>query len=187
MQLTPVSITAPALPGHAGASAEPRAAWTPLPELVGRRGVPWISKTLIETTAEAAATGVLERYDRNGDGAIDRRSESTIEDIEMYWANADGSRFSGYTPPEHLASLRTVHSIEDLLAAASPAGSTEPVRAAALAAVFARFDTNQDGKLMWNDAGGGSQFSQFYGRLRDEVGERVLVAERSISGTGAAD
>jgi hypothetical protein len=181
MQLTPVSITAPALPGHAGAGTELRAEWTPLPELVGRRGVPWISKTLIETTAEAAAMSVLERYDRNGDGALDRRSESTVEDVEMYWANADGSRFSGYTPPEHLATLRTRHSIDDLLAAASPAGSTEPVRAAAIAAVLARFDTNQDGRLMWNDAGGGAQFHQFFGRLRDEVGEKTLSAERTIS------
>lgn len=182
VRIPTVPITAPALPGHAGPVDGPRAAWTPLPELVGRRGVPWVAKTLIETTAEAAAMGVIERYDRNGDGAIDRRSERTVEDVEMYWANADGSRFSGYTPPTHLATLRTVHTIDDLLAAASPAGSTEPVRAAAIAAVLARFDTNADGELTWDDAGGGSQFHRFFGRLRDEVGERTLSAERAISG-----
>jgi hypothetical protein len=182
MQISLASTTAPALPGHAVAGPDPHAAWKPVPELVGRRGVPWVDKTLIRTTAEAAAEGVLARYDSNGDGAIDRRTESTHEDIAMYWANADGSRFSGYTQPEHLATLRTVTSIDALLAAASPAGSTGPVRAAAIAAVFAGFDTNHDGRLTWDDAGGGNQYSEFYDGLVQEVGERTDVAERIVSG-----
>ena len=46
----------------------------------------------------------------------------------------------------------------------------------------ARYDTDGDGRLTWNDAGGGPQFHQFFGRLREEVGERIVTAERSISG-----
>ena len=186
MQVATTHTTNLALPGHVDVAArQQRAAWTPLPELVGRRGVPWVDKTRIETTAEAAAKGVLERYDRNGDGVLDRRSESAVEDMEMYWANADGTRFSGYTQPTHLAMLRTTHSIDALLARANVDGSERPVTVAALAAVLASFDTNRDGKLMWNDAGGGAQFHQFFGRLRDEVGERTTSAELLVRPAGS--
>ncbi|MCW2922305.1 MAG: hypothetical protein JWL76_2179 [Thermoleophilia bacterium] len=163
-------------------NALPAATWTPLPDLIGDRSVPWQHKTLIETTASVAAASVVERYDRNGDGRLDARNEATVEDSWMYWANADGSQFSGYTRPEHLATVRTTRSISDLLAAAARVvGSDAQVGADVIGTVLAGFDTNHDGRLTLNDANGGSRLPNFFGDLTRTVGERVIAAERSVS------
>lgn len=167
---------------HTPAAGPARAAWTPLPDLVGTRSVPWQDKRLIDTTATDAAAGVIERYDRNGDGRLDARTESTVEDTWSYWANADGSQFSGYTFPDHLAVVRTTSTITDLLAAAAQvSGSSRLVAAADIATVLAGYDTNRDGRLTWDDAHGGTRMPQFFGDLTREVGERVVGAERNLA------
>ena len=171
MQIAPITLSAASV-----------GTWRLLPDLVGERSVPWQDKTRIDTTADAAARSVVERYDRNGDGRLDARTESTVEQSWMYWANADGSVFSGYTPPEHLATVRTTRSIDDLLAAAAKVeGPGALVGARSIETVLAGFDTNRDGRLTWDDANGGTRMPNFFGDLTRTVGERIVTAERTIS------
>ncbi len=158
------------------------ATWTPLPDMIGTRSVPWQATTLIDTTADEAARSVVDRYDHDDDGRLDPRTESTVEDSWSYWANADGSPFSGYTAPRHLAFVRTTRSIEDLLAAAAKVGGSDAlVGAKAIEAVLAGYDTNRDGRLTWDDANGGARMPDFFGDLTRDVGERIVSAERRIS------